>query len=70
MARINFEIVRSLLIKENILDQWVCETEAEEKRDVTAEEENAYIQSIVDECEWIMQDLSCSIVEAFYEVFF
>lgn len=70
MARTNFEIVRSLLIKENILDQWVCETEAEEKRDVTAEEENAYIQSIVDECEWIMQDLSCSIVEAFYEIFF
>ena len=70
MARTNFDIVRSLMIKENILDEWICEKEAEEKRDITAEEENAYIQSIVDECERMMQDLSCSLIEAFNEVWF
>lgn len=70
MARTNFDIVRSLLDKGNFLDQWICETEAELKRDITIEEENAYVQSIVDECQTTMQDLSCSIVEAFNDIFY
>lgn len=41
---------------------------AEEKRDLTAEEENAYIQNIVDICKEIMQDLSCGLVEAYKEI--
>ena len=65
MARTNFDIIRGLMIADNTLDSWICETEAEEKRDLTAEEENAYIQNIVDVCEEIMQDLSCSLVEAY-----
>lgn len=40
----------------------------EEKRDLTAEEENAYIQNIVDICEEIMQGLSCTLVEAYKEI--
>ena len=51
MARTNFDIIRGLMIADNTLDSWICETEAEEKRDLTAEEENAYIQNIVDICE-------------------
>ena len=41
MARTNFYIIRSLMIKDNSLDSWICETEAEEKRDITEAEENA-----------------------------
>ena len=41
MARTNFDIIRGLMIADNTLDSWICETEAEEKRDLTAEEENA-----------------------------
>ena len=58
MARTNFDIIRGLMIADNTLDSWICETEAEEKRDLTAEEENAYIQSIVDICnnaEFVLQ---------------
>ena len=68
MARTNFDIIRGLMIVDNTLDSWICETEAEEKRDLTAEEENAYIQSIVDECKVVTQDLSCSLVEAYKEI--
>ena len=68
MARTNFDIIRSLMIKDNSLDAWIYETEAEEKRDITAEEENEYVQSIVDECEQRMQDLSCSLIEAYEDV--
>lgn len=70
MARTNFDIVRSLLIKGNFLDEWICETEAELKRDISVEEENAYVQSVVDECKELMQDLSCSIIEAFNEIWY
>lgn len=70
MTKTNFDIVRSLLIKGNFLDQWIYETEAELKRDITLEEENAYVQSIVDECTATMQDLSCDIIEAFNEIFY
>lgn len=35
------------------------------KRDLTVEEENAYIQETVDQCHQIMQDLSCNLVEAY-----
>lgn len=62
------EILQSLDLDDNTLDSWICETEAEEKRDLTAEEENAYIQNIVDICEEIMQDLSCDLVEAYKEI--
>lgn len=68
MARTNFDIIRGLMVAGNTLDSWICETEAEEKRDLTAEEENVYIQSIVDECKAVMQDLSCSLVEAYKEI--
>lgn len=68
MARTNFDIIRGLMIADNTLDSWICETEAKEKRDLTAEEENAYIQSIVDICKAIMQSLSCSLVEAYKEI--
>lgn len=67
-VRTNFNIIRDLMIADNTLDSWICETEAEEKRDLTAEEENAYIQNTVDICEEIMQDLSCSLVEAYKEI--
>lgn len=70
MARTNFYIIRSLMIKDNSLDSWICETEAEEKRDITEAEENAYIQSIVDECKERMQDLSCSLVEAYKDIMY
>ena len=59
MARTNFDIIRGLMIADNTLDSWICETEAEE---------NAYIQNIVDICEEIMQNLSCSLVEAYKEI--
>nr|DAM88189.1 MAG TPA: hypothetical protein [Caudoviricetes sp.] len=68
MARTNFDIIRGLMVADNTLDSWICETEAEEKRDLTAEEENVYIQSIVDKCKVVMQDLSCSLVEAYKEI--
>lgn len=51
---------------QNALDYFRNETE--EKRDLTAEEENAYIQNIVDICEEIMQGLSCTLVEAYKEI--
>ena len=70
MARTNFDIIRGLMIADNSLDSWICETEAEEKRDITAEEENAYIQSIVDECKERMQDLSCSLLEAYNDIMY
>lgn len=68
MARTNFDIIRSLMIKDNSLDSWICETEAEEKRDVTVEEEIAYIQDMVNECEERAQDLSCSLTEAYKDI--
>lgn len=70
MARTNFDIIRGLMIADNSLDSWICETEAEEKRDITAEEKTAYIQSIVDECKEVMQDLSCSLVEAYNDIMY
>ena len=69
MARTNFDIIRGLMIADNTLDSWICETEAEEKRNLTAEEENTYIQNTVDICKEIMQDLSCSLVEAYKDVY-
>ena len=39
-----------------------------EKRDLTVEEEDAYIQETVDQCRQIMQDLSCNLVEAYKEL--
>ena len=70
MTRTNFDIIRGLMIKDNTLDSWICETEAEEKRDITVEEENAYIQGIVDECQEVMQDLSCSLIEAYNDIMY
>lgn len=70
MARTDFEIIRALMVKDNTLDSWICETEAMEKRDITVEEENAYIQSIVNECKEVMQDLSCSLVEAYKDIMY
>lgn len=68
MARTNFDIVRSLMCKDNSLDSWICETEATLKRDLTIEEENAYIQSVVDECQERMQECSCSLIEAYKDI--
>lgn len=68
MARTNFDIIRGLMISDKSLDSWICKTEAEEKRDISIEEETAYIQSIVDECKEVMQDLSCSLTEAYMEI--
>ncbi len=34
MARTNFDIIRGLMIADNTLDSWICETEAEEKREL------------------------------------
>lgn len=68
MAKVNFDIIRGLMIRDNTLDSWICETEAEEKRNVTAEEEIAYIQSIVNECVQRASDLSCSIEEAYKDI--
>lgn len=70
MARTDFEIIRGLMVKDNSLDSWICETEATEKRDITVAEENAYVQSIVDECKEVMQDLSCSLVEAYKDIMY
>lgn len=68
MVKTNFEIIRDLMIKDNNLESWICELEVEEKRDITAEEENAYIQSIVDECIERAKDLSCSIEDAYKDI--
>ena len=68
MARTDFEIIRDLMVKDNTLDSWIFEREAAEKRDLTVEEENAYIQETVDQCYQIMQDLSCNLVEAYREL--
>ena len=68
MARTNFDIIRSLMIKDNSLDSWIYETEATLKRDLTAEEENAYVQSVVDECLEVMQELSCNLIEAYNDI--
>lgn len=68
MARTDFEIIRGLMVKDNTLDSWIFEREAAEKRDLTVEEENAYIQETVDQCYQIMQDLSCDLVEAYREL--
>lgn len=68
MARTDFEIIRGLMVKDNALDSWIFEREAIEKRDLTVEEENAYIQETVDQCRQIMQDLSCNLVEAYKEL--
>lgn len=68
MSRINFNIIRGLMCKDNSLDSWICETEATLKRDLTVQEENDYIQSIVDECQERMRELSCSLVEAYKDI--
>lgn len=68
MARTNFDIIRSLMVKDNSLDSWICETEATLKRDLTVQEENAYVQSVVDECLEVMQELSCNLIEAYKDV--
>lgn len=68
MTRTDFEIIRGLMVKDNALDSWIFEREATEKRDLTVEEENAYIQETVDQCHQIMQDLSCNLVEAYKEL--
>lgn len=68
MARTDFEIIRDLMVKDNALDSWIFEREATGKRDLTAEEENAYIQETVDQCHQIMQDLSCNLIEAYKEL--
>ena len=59
------EKVRALMIKDNSLDSWICETEAALKRDLTAEEETRYIKETTHECMMIMIDLSCSLEEAY-----
>ena len=38
--------VRALMVKDNSLDSWICETEAALKRDLTAEEETRYIKEL------------------------
>ena len=68
MARTDFEIIRGLMVKDNTLDSWIFEKEATEKRDLTVEEENAYIQETVDQCYQIIQNLSYSLVEAYREL--
>lgn len=68
MTRSNFDIVRGLMCKDNSLESWICETEATLKRDLTVQEENAYIQSVVDECQEVMQELSCSLIEAYKDI--
>lgn len=68
MARTNFDIIRSLMCKDNSLDSWIYETEAHLKRDITEQEENAYVQSIVDECIERMQECSCSLIEAYKDI--
>lgn len=68
MTRTDFEIIKGLMVKDNTLDSWIFEREATEKRDLTIEEENAYIQKTVDQCHQIMQDLFCNLVEAYKEL--
>lgn len=57
--------VRALMVKDNDLDPWICNTEAELKRDLTAEEENQYIKETAHECMMIMIELSCSLEETY-----
>lgn len=68
MARTNFDIIRSLMIKDNSLDSWICQTEAILKRDHIEQEENDFVQSVVDGCQERMQDLSCSLIEAYEDI--
>lgn len=70
MARTDFDIVRALMIADNTLDSWICETEAEEKRDITVEEEIAFVQNLVEECRERMRDLRCSLVEAYKDIMY
>ena len=56
--------VRALMVKDNSLDSWICETEAALKRDLTAEEIR-YIKETAHECMMFMIDLSCSLEEAY-----
>lgn len=70
MSRSYFDVIRGLMVSDNSLDSWISETEATEKRDVTAEEEKAYIQATLDECKERMQDLSCSLVEAYKDLMY
>lgn len=70
MENLYFNIIKALMTKDNSLDSWICETEAIEKRDITEEEETAYIQSVVNDCKEIMKDLSCSLVEAYKDIMY
>lgn len=65
-----FNFVRSLMIKDNSLDEWICETEAREKRDITVEEEYDYVLNILFECVERARDLSCSIKEAYEDIMY
>lgn len=64
----NFDIVRSLMVKDNSLDSEIMEMEANLKRDITIDEENKIISDMVSECEERMADLSCSLIEAYRDI--
>lgn len=68
MARTNFQIIRALMVSDNTLDCFVYETECILKRDITVEEENAFIQDVLEECVIRMQELSCSLLEAYKDI--
>lgn len=62
--------VRSLMIKDNSLDSWICETEAGLRRDLTIEEEESYIKETAQECIFRSMDLKCSLEEAYKDIMY
>lgn len=64
------KIIKAMMVKDNTLDSYICETEAELKRDLTIEEENQYIKDITHECVMRAMDLSCSLKEAYEDIMY
>lgn len=64
------KIVEGLLNKGGFIEQYIYETEAHLKRDLTIDEEMAYVKECTQECiEWARM-FSCSLTEAFNDMYY
>lgn len=64
----DYDIIRGLMKKDGTLEQEIYDRECELKRDLTIEEEDQIIIDMLNECKEVMQDLSCSLVEAYKDI--
>lgn len=68
MTITSFDVIRNLMKKDGTLEQEIYDRECELRRDLTIEEEDQIIIDMLNECKERMQDLSCSLVEAYKDI--